>query len=221
MASNVLGHKPSQNRVELLVMGWIRLLIENKVNNIPTECKLICKDFFGALIASKILQPEDENILLTYIKQQTQYHWNWKLIYRASENGFEKHNFYKHCQDKANTVVIIHNNQENQVYGGYTPCPWKNNQESKNKWGKDESLTTCIFILRTKAKHGPQLLKLKKAKIEKAVSYRNNTAFDFGCNDFYLFEGAIHSFGKGDNCCFDWDNIKDSTTHLNGGWWGL
>ena len=223
MSSDVqaVGHKPSENRVKLLVMGWIRLLIEDKVNNIPIECKLICKDFFGALIASKILKTDDKIILLTYIKQQTQYDWNWKLLYRATENGFGKDSFYKHCQDKENTVVIIHNDQDDldQVYGGYTPCPWKNNKENQIKRGKDESLTTCIFILRTKAKHGPQLLKLKKDRINTAVSYRDNTAFDFGCDDFGLSLGGIHSFSKLGECCFEWKNIKHSNIYLNGGLW--
>ena len=32
---------------DLLVIGWIRLFTEKKFKNVPTEIKLICKDFFG------------------------------------------------------------------------------------------------------------------------------------------------------------------------------
>ena len=31
----------------LLVMGWIRLFIDNQVKNIPMDIKVVCKEFFG------------------------------------------------------------------------------------------------------------------------------------------------------------------------------
>ena len=48
-------------------MGYIRLFIENKVENIPIECKLICKDFFGGLIDTKILTMNEECLLLNFV----------------------------------------------------------------------------------------------------------------------------------------------------------
>ena len=71
-------------------MGYIRLFIEYKVKNIPTECKLICKDFFGALIDTKILTLNEQNLLLKYIKQQTKQDWNWEIIYRGVKMGLKR-----------------------------------------------------------------------------------------------------------------------------------
>ena len=198
-----------QDRVELCVMGWIRLFIENQVGYIPIECKLVCKDFFGALIDTKILTMKEENLLLQYIKEHTTKHWNWKLIYRGSTDGYEKSDFVKYCENKENTVIVVHN-EHNHVFGGYTPCPWKINKESSNqiKYGKDESCTTFLFVLRTKFEHGPQSFKLKKDKMDKAVSYRyDQTAFDFGCNDFYLYERRVYTWKN--DCCFEWNGIDD------------
>ena len=180
-------------------MGWIRLLIENKVDNIPIEIKLVCKGFFGGLIDSKILEMNEENSLLTYIKQQTKQDWNWELIYRATEHGFQRHNFYDHCEDKTNTVVIVHN-EDDQVFGGYTPCPWVDNKDSRDKYGVDRALATFVFILRSKYSKVPQILKLKTNKFNKAVCYYHNTAFDFGCNDFFLYREEICA---DTNCCFE------------------
>ena len=196
------GLSTLKNRVELLVMGWIRLFIENKVDNIPIEIKLVCKNFFGTLIDSKILKTNEENSLLMYIEQQTKQNWNWSLIYRATEHGFKRQNFYDHCEDKSNTVVIIHNEYD-QVFGGYTPCPWIDNKESRDKYGEDKALTTFVFILRSNYSKVPQISKLKKNKFNKAVCYLDNTAFDFGCNDFYLFREEICA---DTDCCFEWND---------------
>ena len=99
--------------------------------------------------------------------------------------------------------MIVVQNEDGQVYGGYTPCPWTCNRKSSFavEYGKDETLTTCTFILRTKFEHGPQLFKLKKNKMHTAVAYRGNTAFDFGCNDFYLYDETVNTWAQ--NCCFE------------------
>ena len=81
-------------------MGWIRLLIEKKINNVPFEMKLVCKKFFGVFIDTKILKVNEENCLLEYIATQTAKNWNWTLMYRASEHGFKRDDFYKYCRDK-------------------------------------------------------------------------------------------------------------------------
>ena len=88
------------------------------------------------------------------------------------------------------TVVIVHN-EDDHVFGGYTPCPWMCNEQGGSKHGTDESLTTFLFALRSDYIKVPQIYKLKEDKSEKAVCYLNNTAFDFGCNDFFLFEEEV------------------------------
>ena len=202
------------NKVELLVLGWIRMSIENKLDHVPIECKLICKDFFGPLIDSKILKMKEKTLLTHYVKEQTKQAWNWKLIYRATEHGFKKENFYKYCQDKGNTVVIVHN-EENWIYGGYTPCKWKYNQEQDVKYGKDESLTSFLFVLRSTLEDGLQMLKLKEQAMDKAVSYRENTAFDFGCNDFFLFQGIVYCWEV--DCCYEKYDMANDTVYNFGG----
>ena len=202
-----------KNQVRLLVLGWIRLFIENKIDNIPMEIKFVCKEFFGALIDSKILSVNEESLLLQYVRDQTKKDWNWKLIYRGTQHGFKRDDFYGKCQDKGNTVVIVYNEHE-QIFGGYTPCKWENRQISSNKYGNDEAATSFLYILRTICKLGPRLFKLKDNKKHQAVSYHSNTAFDFGHNDFYLYNQRVYT--EINNCCYEWYDTKE-TVYLGGG----
>ena len=97
---------------------------------------------------------------------------------------------------------MIARSEEGFIFGGYTPCKWKYNKDKStvNK-GKDASLTSFLYVLRTKFEGGPRLFKLKKEKQHSAVSYHNNTAFDFGCNDFYFFNGKVWSHKE--DCCYE------------------
>ena len=47
----------------------------------------------------------------------------WKLIYRASQDGFEASTFHTKCDDKPNTFIIIKSKNGN-VFGGYTEQTW-------------------------------------------------------------------------------------------------
>ena len=201
--------------VELLVMGWIRLFIENKMDNIPIEIQLVCKRFFGAFIDSKILTMNETNLLLKYIKKQTKNDWYWTLIYRATEHGFSNDAFYEHCNNKKNTVVIVYNKHD-RIFGGYTPCPWRNSSDSFDD-RKDKTGSTFLFLLRTKVKDGQTIIKLKESKYNTAVAYYGDTAFDFGHNDFYLCHEKVQTRGVSSDCCFDWKHRnKQECTYLFG-----
>ena len=207
------------DRVELLIMGWIRLFIENQVDNIPSECKFICKDFFGALINSKILKIKEEELLLKYMHERTKMrNYDWKLIFRATEHSdpFAMYTFFKFCGGKSNTVIIVHNDYD-QVFGGYTPCKWQH-KDSGYAQIKDESLTTFLFILRTSQKHGPGFMTLKSGR-KTGVSYQadGGTSFDFGCNDFYLYQQRVYAYGA--TCCFEW-NGDEGMSYLGGPGYG-
>ena len=192
--------KAKRNLKELLLFGYTR----KYNNNIPIEIILICKQYFGPLINSKILKTNEKILLLNYLENQignnNVYDWNWKLIFRATEHGFKLQDFYKHCENMSNTVVLVYNKPEDQVFGGYTPCIlWRLNDWTREKmlnggsvgspirYGKDDSLTTCLFSLRTKSEIGPQLFTLKKDKCDKAMEYCHvslEVAFCFGNEDF-------------------------------------
>lgn len=55
----------------------------------------------------------------------------WKLIYRATENGFSSAAFHTLCDDKTNTLTII-KSYNGFVFGGYTEQDWSGHNINKH-----------------------------------------------------------------------------------------
>src|SRR6266498_5775403 len=53
----------------------------------------------------------------------------WKLLYRASRDGFGANTFHNHCDNKGPTVTIVKRQGIADIVGGYTPLSWS----SRNK----------------------------------------------------------------------------------------
>ena len=64
----------------------------------------------------------------------------WKLLYRASRDGFSAANFHSKCDGNQNTLTIIRSNL-GYVFGGYTQKPWS----QKGGWENDSE--AFIFSL--------------------------------------------------------------------------
>jgi len=50
----------------------------------------------------------------------------WKLIYRATTDGFDTSNFHSKCDNQGPTIVIIKSNQGN-IFGGFNKNAWISN----------------------------------------------------------------------------------------------
>ena len=55
----------------------------------------------------------------------------WKLIYRATRDGFGASDFHSKCDSYQNSLVIIKSTNGN-VFGGYTQQSWSGNTEYKS-----------------------------------------------------------------------------------------
>jgi len=47
----------------------------------------------------------------------------WKLLYKATKDGFAATDFHKRCDGKGETISIIKSTNGN-IFGGYTPKSW-------------------------------------------------------------------------------------------------
>ena len=56
---------------------------------------------------------------------------NWKLLYRASQNGVEAVQFHSKCDHQPNTFIVIKSTNGN-VFGGYTQADWSGDWIQKN-----------------------------------------------------------------------------------------
>lgn len=55
---------------------------------------------------------------------------NWRLLYRASKDGFGASDFHSRCDGQENTLTIIKSTNGN-VFGGYTEKEWNGNEVDK------------------------------------------------------------------------------------------
>ena len=69
----------------------------------------------------------------------------WKLLYRASKDGFSGANFHEKCDGKTHTLTIIKTPNGN-IFGGFTEAPWS----KKNDYENDPN--ALIFSLINKEK---------------------------------------------------------------------
>ena len=68
---------------------------------------------------STLMNTEDKRVLLSWLSGKT----NWRLIYKASRDGFGTADFHRCCDNKGETISVIHTTG-GYLFGGYTDVPW-------------------------------------------------------------------------------------------------
>ena len=53
--------------------------------------------------------------------------FEWKLLYRASRDGFADKEFHRRCDRKKNTLVVIKSKHNSFIFGGYASVEWESN----------------------------------------------------------------------------------------------
>ncbi|KAL9954740.1 hypothetical protein ACROYT_G042314 [Oculina patagonica] len=85
----------------------------------------------------------------------------WRLLFRASRDGFGVSTFHSRCDNKGPTVTIVKSG--NNIFGGFTEVPWK----SQGDW------TTCrdAFLFSVVNPHGlgPTKMPLKSGQQRYAI----------------------------------------------------
>ena len=66
----------------------------------------------------------------------------FKLIYRATRDGFSSKNFHNNCDGIAKTLVLIKVKENDSVFGGYTSVPW----DMSNKYKQDKNAFVFSLI---------------------------------------------------------------------------
>ncbi|CAG8543175.1 10475_t:CDS:2, partial [Acaulospora morrowiae] len=79
---------------------------------------------------SSIISAKDAGLIASWIdKRETPYHYTnlpfkFRLIYRASRDGFDIENFHKNCDNQGPTLVVIKVRDSAEIVGGYNPLEW-------------------------------------------------------------------------------------------------
>jgi len=64
----------------------------------------------------------------------------WKLLYRASRDGFSPSTFHKLCDDKGATMTVIKSSENNGgwIFGGFTTQSWKDAVIRTGSWFRSD-----------------------------------------------------------------------------------
>jgi hypothetical protein len=97
-------------------------------------------------VLEEITKPFHDSLLLSHLHQCTLSQWvpkvkKWKLLYRASRDGFSHSSFHSLCDFKGATYSIIKAN--GFLFGGFTFLSW----ESRNWMYRNEKERAFIFTL--------------------------------------------------------------------------
>uniref|UniRef100_U9TNG6 Serine-enriched protein n=1 Tax=Rhizophagus irregularis (strain DAOM 181602 / DAOM 197198 / MUCL 43194) TaxID=747089 RepID=U9TNG6_RHIID len=89
---------------------------------------------------SNIINAKDAALIASWVhKKRTPYNnykdlpSKFKLIYRASRDGFGINNFHKNCDNKESTVIIIKIRNSGEIIGGYNPLEWRSIKIEENE----------------------------------------------------------------------------------------
>ena len=151
-----------------IVYGYIKQIqtrlpySDNPYYTIVKPIQDLCLLFFRTIIDSKILTDYEREKLLEMINNHRQIHSKhsieYSLLYRATEDGFSRDNFYRKCDGKKDTLLIIQSN-ENNVFGAFTSLKWNQNGSNPNRHETDPS--AFIYLIRSNQGSKSQLYPIK------------------------------------------------------------
>ncbi|CAF1928429.1 unnamed protein product [Rotaria magnacalcarata] len=94
-------------------------------------------DYFPIKSAGDILSPRHQAIITSFTGMANP---KWKLLYKATQDGFRAIDFHRLCDNQTHTVTIIQS-KTGYLFGGYAQIPWS----SRNTYQTD--LKAFIFTL--------------------------------------------------------------------------
>ncbi|GES99209.1 BTB/POZ domain-containing protein [Rhizophagus clarus] len=166
---------------------------KNTFNILPSRC----------LINSKIINSADIALIASWIdkKRGTPYKFRdipfkFKLIYRASQNGFRS--FHSNCDNKGPTIVVIKVRPSGEIIGGYNPLEWRSSRIPEDNWDpilfqnyisfayynhRQESSDSFIFSLTNR--RSPTLSRVTSKR--EAITWCRDKGPCFGLDDLVIY----------------------------------
>jgi len=110
----------------------------------------------------------------------------WKIIYKATKDGFDANTFRSFCSSKGPTITVI-KSSNGYIFGGYTPISWgsNNNYQYDNK----------SFLFSFKNTNGSQAVKMENNGPHHANQYSIYNGSNYGPtfgggHDIYICSGS-------------------------------
>ncbi|CAF0737390.1 unnamed protein product [Rotaria sordida] len=169
-------------------------------SNLSSENRL------NIFLGSTLLTIEYEEKLIEFIGNDIQQQ-PWRLIYRASEHGFDATDFHRYCDSFAPTVSIIQTDFGN-IFGGFTSIPWS----SASLRSDQADPKAFLFTLKNTLNIPPTKFPVAKEYQQCAISHNPTCGPNFGSPKNEGSDLCLRNkFNDKTNCIFFPKSYIDST----------
>lgn len=199
------------SKIENKLAQLSRALVKLKVLNLLGNSNIISNSSEIKLILNTLKQIENENRKLDIngkkCKFQNKENLLFRLVYRASRDGYTTKEFHKRCDTIGPNIVLV-KTKDNIRFGGFTNLNWapeKVDEEKKDEnTGKKYDPDSFCFSLSTKSIYPHNLNKEEAIFCSKSVgpTFCDNI---FGINNNFGIKGGFCN--KKDKSCFNGQKI--------------
>ncbi|XP_078382161.1 uncharacterized protein LOC144664812 [Oculina patagonica] len=157
-------------------------VLKEKINTLE-ECKFLASAASG-LEDSEILNKHDGYLkdLGEFLKPAVRSNSQWRLCWRASQDGWAAETFHDYCDGRGPTVTIIRVGK--YIFGGYTGISWASSNDCQY------SYDSAAFLFSLVNKPGWQSLKLDQTENVNYQSYREYSIYS--CSSYGPTFGGGH-----------------------------
>jgi len=133
---------------------------------------------------SEILTPEDRKALLDMLPYRR---GKWRLLFRASRDGFAAKAFHSKCDNKGPTVTIVKSGSF--IFGGFTEAAWITPENHRTEY--IPSMEAFLFSLVNPYRVEPVKMPTEEGRRASNIVCRDSLGPSFGGDKFYRCDLSI------------------------------
>ena len=136
----------------------------------------------------------------------------WRILYRASTNGYSAESFHRHCDGHSPTFVVVVNDS-GDICGGFTDVAWSAPNDPKGKYQVSES--SFLFTLINSKNVPPSKFDVIKKRF--AVAHHRQCGPCFGAGaDLFISNNCNKNMDSYSNLPHSYDGQNENENLLMG-----
>jgi hypothetical protein len=149
--------KSQRDKEEILKLQSEIKVLEDRLTKMNTILETFSEKIQEAQSVNKLIFDHSDLLNDEYISYLTMWYTGtcrkWKLIYRATIDGFQAASFHEKCDKKGETFTIVRSANNNSIFGGYSATSW---DQAIN--GDNINQNCFLFLLKNHNKTSPTKL---------------------------------------------------------------
>ena len=186
-------------KIQYQEIEWNTMVTVYKTKNQPSslgqamqsDINRVCLK--GHFCDTTLLTLEQQIILNKFYGKPTQ---QWKLLYKATRDGFQPNNFHDCCDKNGPTMTVYQDNTSRYLFGGFTTVDWTT-PDSREAFTPSDS-HAFLFTLSNPHSLEPTKFPIRNKTVV-AAYHREHFGPSFGLTDSYSDKNMDPSFGLADS----------------------